>query len=545
MDSQFGKISKPVAGMNAPGTWVKSRIAQVILLSNLAGLVILIIGALLVNEVRAGLVQARMESLESTALSYEGMLSSIATGTEPEPVLDVRASNFLLKRWKVPRSTRVRIFLPGGETAVDTALLEDQVEERDLPSIVEPGLIDRVSVGISRSLSDVVQQIAPHGGVDFIEARSLDEEHYIAFGGDIAASQRFSESGERLISVSVPVQRVANVIAVMTVEASDVQDVIRAERAALVPIIGVAVLVALITSGLLTIFIARPLRRLAIAADRVRTGVAERFDLPAMSQRKDEMGELAKALEAMTSALKDRIELNERFAADVAHELKNPLTSIRSAVDTASHVNDPKLQARMREVIAKDVIRLDRLITDISNASRLEAEIARETPGRVDLGRLLEDLGSIWRDTRRDGEPEVSLLIDRDFGELVVTGREGPLSQVIRNLVENARSFCPSDGVVAINGQRMGDSIVISIEDDGPGIPSDKLEKIFDRFYSDRPKGAKFGNNSGLGLSIVKQIVETHRGRVWAENRKDGERVLGAKFVVSLPVNDTNLKNLS
>ena len=261
-----------------------------------------------------------------------------------------------------------------------------------------------------------------------------------------------------------------------------------------------------------------------------------------MSRRNDEIGDLAKALEAMTGALHDRIVLNERFAADVAHELKNPLTSIRSAVETSEVVDDPDVRDRMRAVIAKDVVRLDRLITDISNASRLEAEIAREKATNVDLKRLLEDLVSIWQDTRKDGQPNVVLNLETHEGDLSLKAREGPLAQVIRNLVENARSFSPENGTVTITAVREPTHIVMKIDDEGPGVPEDKLEKIFERFYSDRPKGAQFGNNSGLGLSIVKQIVETHYGQVYVQNRKqnkaDGSsgEVLGAQFVVRLPV---------
>jgi len=238
----------------------------------------------------------------------------------------------------------------------------------------------------------------------------------------------------------------------------------------------------------------------------------------------------------MTKALSDRIELNERFAADVAHELKNPLTSIRSAVETSKAVNDPAIRDRMREVIASDVIRLDRLITDISNASRLEAEIAREKATIMNFGKLLQDLVSIWTDTRKEGQPEVELDLNNCEDTLIVKGREGPLSQVVRNLVENARSFSPENGKVKISAIKADDIVIMLIEDDGPGIPEDKFETIFDRFYSDRPKGATFGNNSGLGLSIVKQIVETHYGRVYAENKVVGGVIRGARFVVQLPL---------
>jgi two-component system sensor histidine kinase ChvG len=310
------------------------------------------------------------------------------------------------------------------------------------------------------------------------------------------------------------------------------------------PFIIVAILVAVITSTLLTAVIARPLRRLSIASDRVRTGATERLNLGKLHDRKDEIGDLAKAMEAMTAALYDRIQANEQFAADVAHELKNPLTSIRSAVETSQAVTDPAVRDRMRDVIARDVIRLDRLISDISNLSRLEGEIVREKLVRVDFGRLLEDIVSIYRDTARETDARVvlndSAMNTATGARAVVMGREGPLGQVIRNLVENARSFSPPGGEVTVtltrvNSLQAGQMLRLTVEDQGRGIPPDKFEKIFDRFYTDRPQGAKFGNNSGLGLSIVRQIVETHRGRVWAENRVVDGNVAGARFTVDLP----------
>ena len=236
-------------------------------------------------------------------------------------------------------------------------------------------------------------------------------------------------------------------------------------------------------------------------------------------------------------ALYVRIQENERFAADVAHELKNPLTSIRSAVETSQAVQDPAVRDRMRDVIARDVVRLDRLISDISNLSRLEGEIVREKLVRVDLKRLLEDLVSIYSDTKKETDARVTLVTTP--GEYVVMGRDGPLAQVIRNLIENARSFSPPGGLVTVTLSRLtsprGPAIRVMVEDEGPGIPPDKLEKIFQRFYTDRPVGAKFGNNSGLGLSIVRQITETHRGAVWAENRMTDGKISGARFIVDLP----------
>lgn len=526
--------------LRIPQSLFTSRIARLILASNLAGLLILIAGALFVNEIRAGLVQARTESLEAQAMTYESVLSLTAISGRPRPVLNADLSRSMLKRLQVSPNSRVRLYTPGLELIADSFLLEEFVKTSELPSLRKPKLLERWAVGISGKLSGMFRGKDDNTLVN--AAQSLDEELSIALSGKNAAAQRFSERGERLISVSVPVRYVSAVVGVITVEASDIEDIIRAERAALAPIISVAVLVSLITSFLLTAGIARPLRRLSIAADKVRSGQTKRLDMPVMSKRKDEIGDLAKALEAMTGALHDRIVLNERFAADVAHELKNPLTSIRSAVETAEAVDDENVRDRMRQVISRDVVRLDRLITDISNASRLEAEIAREKSTKVDVQRLLEDLVSIWRDTRKDGQPHVALELRDELGPLEIKGREGPLAQVIRNLVENARSFSPPDGLVTITAEREANAITLTFDDDGPGVPEDKLEKIFDRFYSDRPKGAKFGNNSGLGLSIVKQIVETHHGEVFVQNRKQinengslGE-VLGAQFVVRLPL---------
>ena len=242
-------------------------------------------------------------------------------------------------------------------------------------------------------------------------------------------------------------------------------------------------------------------------------------------------------MQGMTEALLERIEANEQFAADVAHELKNPLTSIRSAIETAERVqDDPVASERLREVIASDVKRLDRLITDISNASRIEAEMTRVPSEQIDIARFARDVVHTY-ESMSEGENAVQVVFeDATMGaRLLVRAREGPLGQVIRNLVDNARSFSPpgSSVHVTLEQTNSGPQTIarLRIEDTGPGIPADKLEEIFNRFYTDRPKGTAFGNNSGLGLSIVKQIIATHRGNVYAENREEG----GARFIVDLP----------
>jgi two-component system sensor histidine kinase ChvG len=241
----------------------------------------------------------------------------------------------------------------------------------------------------------------------------------------------------------------------------------------------------------------------------------------------------------MTSALWQRMDAIERFAADVAHEIKNPLTSLRSAVETASRIDDPVKQRRLLAIVLEDVQRLDRLISDISDASRLDAEMSRIEPAPVSITRLLKTLVEVHETTADEGKPRLALSVPHDGeaeDDLVVLGVEGRLVQVIRNLLANAISFSPPDGAIRLSARRTDGAILITVEDDGPGIPEGKLEAIFDRFYTERPAGEKFGTHSGLGLSISKQIIDAHRGTIRAENRRGaGGAVVGARFIVRLP----------
>jgi two-component system sensor histidine kinase ChvG len=248
----------------------------------------------------------------------------------------------------------------------------------------------------------------------------------------------------------------------------------------------------------------------------------------------------------MTETQVQRMDAIDRFAADVAHEIRNPLTSMRSAVETLSLVTDQKAKDRMMEILTQDVSRLDRLITDISNTSRLDAELSREQPRAVDVGRLLEDIIRLYGSGARPGQAPLTFI--PAGGKLTVAGREGPLGQVFRNLIDNALSFTvlgdDKAGAVRVTAQNVGREVVIRVEDDGPGIPPENLETVFERFYTERPRtsrgvgggGTGGAGNSGLGLSIARQIVDAHGGRIWAENRMDeGGKVMGARFIVALP----------
>ena len=278
--------------------------------------------------------------------------------------------------------------------------------------------------------------------------------------------------------------------------------------------------------------------RLSAAADQVRLQRARAISLPDLEDRRDEIGDLARSLESMTDTLSTRMDAIERFAADVSHEIKNPLTSIRSALETLDLVQDKDKRDRLTAVLQQDVRRLDRLITDISNASRLDAELSRDRPRPVDLSALLTDIVGVYETTSKPGEAPVTLDVAVDAPARVM-GRDGPLGQVFRNLIDNARSFSPAGATVRVSVSRDDIDALplhVRVEDDGPGIPAENLETVFERFYTSRPRGAAFGSNSGLGLSIVRQIVEAHGGRVTATNRLDASgAVSGARFEVALP----------
>jgi two-component system sensor histidine kinase ChvG len=255
---------------------------------------------------------------------------------------------------------------------------------------------------------------------------------------------------------------------------------------------------------------------------------------PNLLERRDEIGELAGALSESARALWARMDAIERFAADVAHEIKNPLSSIRSAIETLRRIEDPEKQRRLLAIIAEDVGRLDRLISDISDASRVDAELSRVATEPLDVAPILSALAEINEATRDEGDPRVELAPCE--GRVVVQAVESRLVQVFRNLIANASSFSPRDGRIGVGAREVGKMVEIRIEDEGPGIPESKLEHIFDRFYSERPQGEHFGQHSGLGLSISRQIVEALKGRISAENRRDETgRIVGARFVVRLP----------
>jgi two-component system sensor histidine kinase ChvG len=323
-------------------------------------------------------------------------------------------------------------------------------------------------------------------------------------------------------------------IVLLTREAREVDDSVLAVRLSILALFTLALALTVMLSWYLSLTIARPILRLAGAAERMREGHGRAGAVqPQLLGRSDEVGELARALSESARALWTRMDAIERFAADVAHEIKNPLSSIRSAIETLRRIDDPVKQRRLLAIIAEDVGRLDRLISDISDASRIDAELSRVAAEPVDVAPILAALVEIDEATRDENEPRVTL--DLGSPQLVVQGVEGRVVQVLRNLIGNAQSFSPEGSTITLRAHDDGTMIEIAVEDEGPGIPEAKLEHIFDRFYSERPQGERFGQHSGLGLSISRQIVEALKGKISAENRRDATRVIGARFVVRLP----------
>jgi two-component system sensor histidine kinase ChvG len=513
---------KPSRLRRLPGT----RLGRLIIASNVLGLAVLIVGALVLNEMRQGLVNARIDSLTTQGELMAAIIDQAATIGEPQPAMDPGNAGLVLQMLANPKTQRARLFDPQGHLVADSEMVADRVEQRALPP-ARPRNSGGVSLDLQRPQPRASQPQEARAALAGEVARALRGQH--------VAVRRRSEDGDRVVSVSIPIQHVQAVLGVLTLEANDVDEIIARERMALIPFILIAMAVTLSSSLLLTRLIAQPVRRLARAADRVRLAGARAISLPDLARRDDELGDLTRSLEDMTQSLSERMDAIESFAADVAHEIKNPLTSLRSAVETLDLVTDPVARERLLRILKNDVQRLDRLVTDISNASRLDAELSRDAPRTVDLERLIADIVGLYQATAKPGDVGVTFHRPGGIEPVTVMGREGSLGQVFRNLIDNARSFSPPGGEVVVALARAPGRVIATVSDSGPGIPAENLETVFERFYTSRPKGAAFGGNSGLGLSIARQIVEAHGGTLRAQNRVVDGKVVGAVFLLMLP----------
>lgn len=529
-----------------------SPLTRRILAVNVLALGLLGLGLLYLGEYQLSLVAAQLDALRTqgqifaAALGEGAVIDSLGEGETLIPELGRQ----MMRRLVEPTHTRARLFDSEGKLIADSRVLRGpggvvQIKELPPPGD-ESGPLRRAAAWLYDTIMSVLpgQQHYPPYREPVTQTAADYAEVQRALAGDISDAVRSDrDSGGLVLSAAVPVQRYKQVLGavLLSTDSSEIEQAVRSVRFEILKVFCIALGVTVLLSIYLAGTIARPVRRLAAAAERVRRGHGRQVLIPDFTRRGDEIGDLSGALREMTSALWRRIDAIEHFAADVAHEIKNPLTSLRSAVETAARVKDPEQQRKLLAVVLEDVQRLDRLITDISDASRLDAELSRVELEPVMIGPMLETLVDVHQSTAGDEAPRLLLSLPGPVGtpqgDLPALGVEGRLVQVFRNLIVNAISFSPPGAAIHISARRETDVVAVTIEDHGPGIPENKLEAIFERFYTERPPGEKFGTHSGLGLSISKQIVEAHRGTIRAENRRDVDgSVIGARFIVRLPV---------
>ncbi len=566
-------LLRPMRGFAATAF---SSLTRRIVLLNLFGLVTLVASVLYLNQFRAGLIDARVESLETQG---EIIAAAIAASVSSDPnnasidleeflraqigedrqkaeekpddelallefPIDPMRVAPILRKLISPAKTPARVWDRDGFLVLDSRVL---YRRGDFAPRAPETPTDSPPAGTFHRLIEVVSSWL-RGGHDLPLERDLGiaagkdyPEVAAALGGETTPIVRVNATGDMIVTVAVPIHRGRAVLGALqlSTRSGDIDTIVQAERMAIIRVFLVAAGVIVLLSILLAGTIAAPLRRLAAAADRVRRSVKAREEIPEFADRADEIGHLSRALRDMTNALYNRMDAIESFAADVSHELKNPLTSLRSAVETLPLAKNDVSRGRLMEVIQHDVRRLDRLISDISDASRLDAELAREDSEPIDVKALVSAVVALQNDLAGRRSQRVSLEVEplgAPHLAFVVMGHDSRLGQVVTNLVDNARSFSAEGAEVRVRLVREGRRVSIVVDDDGPGIRADAVERIFERFYTDRPEGEGFGNNSGLGLAISKQIVEAHGGTITAGNRlaPDGA-VLGARFTVTLP----------
>jgi two-component system, OmpR family, sensor histidine kinase ChvG len=552
-----------------------------ILLVNFVALLFLVGGIIWLNQVRDGLVEARINSLKTQgrimAQAIAQTVSDSDGNTTAQGGADFGAANFdtqdsdlsgmdfkldpeqiapFLRRMAEPTRARARVYDADGNLLVDSQSFDSRgtVMRYSLPPLEtdEAGLLQRIWNWIEVQFRNQhLPEYKEHGAEN---GKEYDEVN-IALNGQLTPIIRIDEHAETVLSVGVPIQRLQQVSGalMLSTRGGHIDEVIANQRAWIIYMAGFVSFVTLLASLALAVTIARPMHRLAKAAEHVRRDVKVKRKIPDFSHRRDEIGDLSRALNDMTAAIYRRMEAIETFAADVAHELKNPLSSLRSAAELLPRAATEDQRNELVRVIGDDVRRLDRLITEIAAASRLDAELARQRPKPLNLASLLMGVADVNNGFHRDDYPPIDLNIEsvstdeeaRNTRAFMVNGHNSQLSRVLSNLLDNAASFSPKDGRIVLSMRRVPKSreIEILIEDEGPGIHNQDLEKIFNRFYTDRPEEHGHGKNSGLGLHMARQIVEAHGGRIWAENRslpraqvgtaRSPER--GARFVIRLP----------
>ncbi len=501
----------------------RHTLATRLLATNLLTLGLMAFGIFTLDQFRDQLLDERVARITSEATFAAGALASASPG--------VRAA--VLGRIGRGTGSRIRLYGPDGRLQLDSwRSTGPTFELRDPKS--QPWTKDA-----ARLLDRGFNTLTDSGFLEpFVDPQIDRRDSWPEARGAIASHRALNRVREApdltpMISAAAPLSDGSVILTLFNDR--NYTRLIRSERAAL----GIAMAVAGLLSVGLSLFLARtivtPLRRIARAAHRVRLGRAREVRVPRLPSRQDEIGMLARAVSDMSQSLRHRIDNIEAFAADVTHELKNPLASLRSAVETLQRVDDPALRAQLTDVVRQDVMRLDRLIGDISEAARTDAELARARFEPVDVGRLIEELVAGWEGRRETGSVRIAFARPRRASTIVL-GDPARLARAIDNIVDNAISFSPPGGLVEIAAARVDADIRIRIDDEGPGVPAEQREAIFNRFHSVRPEAESFGRHSGLGLAIARAIVEGHDGEIDVADRDDAPS--GARFTIRLPTAD-------
>lgn len=552
-----------------------------ILITNLIGLGIIIGGIHYMGQYHAWLIDAKRESLKTQGEIIAAAIAANATVETDNVILDadklpdrearplfndfqslelsIRPERVtpILRRLIQPTQTRARIYGRDGTLIVDTAKLlsrgqimrGDPVLTHDNETPKTKNFWTRLKAWLIDKELPVYKEIGSAKGTAYKEVQR-------ALEGEITAMLLLNDRGEQMVSLAVPIQRMKAVqgVLLLSTRPGDIDRILSEERSVIWTLAAVAALATFVTSLLLSRTVVDPMRRLSAAAEHVSRNITARHELPEYKDRSDEVGQMASAFSDMTAALYRRIEASENFAADVAHELKNPLTAARSTAEALAYAKSEQQRAELVGQIQGELQRLNRLITDVSATSRLDAELARQEMQPVNVTIVLENVVKIFREILQANTRSVSLVIEHPRGDndqaFVVYGNDSRLGQVVTNLIDNAISFSPEAGVVIVRARHEGRKIEVSVEDEGPGIPEDRLEIIFDRFYTDRPATEAIrGKNSGLGLSISREIVRSHHGEIFAENLtgedSTGKARRGSRFTLRLPAHRASVRGVA
>jgi two-component system, OmpR family, sensor histidine kinase ChvG len=520
----------------------RSPLARKIIIFNMLALVILVAGVLYMNPFRDSLVLQREQGLVTEARLVAGVVGARSRPGEGAPAVAAPLPDAgALAAMDLAPGVEAFLFDPAGallaraEGQARTPPVDGGPQSTVMTDFLNSGW-DAVS-----SIMSASQSTPPKADAEGLARALLDG----ALAGETKVNTGRDQDGSALFSVATPVTVDGSIIGIvaLTSAAGEIDKLVRDEREQVLQMFVIALLVSLGLSLVLASTIANPLSDLAAAAELGRDRDARRMSpgrvrIPDLTARPDEIGRLSVAMRGMVAALYDRIDANEQFAADVAHEIKNPLASLRSAVGSLRFVKKEEHREKLLDVIEHDVRRLDRLVSDISNASRLDSELVKEDEEEFNLLKTISNLGEYLG--KQAGERGVDFITDLPPEPILIRGLEARLAQVFVNLITNATSFCEEGDAVRVWARRRDNRVLVVVEDTGPGIPEAALTKVFKRFYSERPSG-DFGNHSGLGLAISKQIVEAHGGVIWAENIRPTtadatSEPLGARFVVGLPV---------